>query len=73
MSDQASPTRFIRLPEVLARVPLSRTRVYELMREGRFPKCVKLSQRAIAWNASHVEQWLAERSAASMQPHKAAA
>jgi len=57
----ATPTRLIRLPEVLSRVPLSRTRIFELMAEGRFPRSIKLSTRASAWDAAQIEQWIAER------------
>jgi prophage regulatory protein len=56
----APPTRLIRMRELRKRVPLSRTRIYELMNDGRFPKCVKLSQRASAWFEADIEQWLGE-------------
>lgn len=65
MSDAASHTRFIRLRELQARVPLSRSRIFELMAAGRFPQNIKLSQRASAWDAAEVEQWMAERRAQS--------
>ena len=67
MSEQASPTRLIRLPEVLRRVPLSRTRIYELVNDGRFPRPIKLSERAVAWRSADVEQWIAERGEQSRQ------
>jgi prophage regulatory protein len=66
----ATPTRLIRMAELRRRVPLSRTRIYELMQDGRFPKCVKLSQRASAWYEADIEQWLADLRA---QSQKAAA
>jgi prophage regulatory protein len=59
------PTRLIRLHELRRRVPLSRTRIFELMAEGRFPKNIKLSDRASAWDAAQIEQWIAERKAAA--------
>jgi prophage regulatory protein len=65
VSDQASPTRFIRLPEVLRRVPLSRTSIYELMDAGRFPRNVMLSKRASAWTEASITEWCAERLAQS--------
>jgi prophage regulatory protein len=49
------------MAELLKRVPLSRSRIYELIGEGRFPKCIKLSERASAWVESEIEQWLDER------------
>ena len=63
IASPAAPSRFIRLRELLTRVPLSRTRIFELMAEGRFPRNIKLSERASAWDAAEVEDWLAERRA----------
>jgi prophage regulatory protein len=56
-----SSRRLMRLPAVLALVGLGRSRVYELMAEGRFPAPVKLSQRAIAWPSDEVDAWIAFR------------
>jgi prophage regulatory protein len=66
----AAPSRFIRLRVLLTRVPLSRTRIYELVERGSFPAPIKLSERASAWDEAEVEQWMAERRA---QSRKAAA
>jgi prophage regulatory protein len=35
---QTAADRLIRLPEVMARVGLRRTAIYQRMREGRFPR-----------------------------------
>ena len=56
--------RLLRLPAVLDRVGLGRSRVYELIAEGRFPTPVKLSERAIAWPSDEIDAWIAERIAA---------
>jgi prophage regulatory protein len=67
--------KLIRLPETLARTGLSRTRLYEAVSAGTFPKPAKLgpaklgsSARAVAWSADEVDAWiearLAEREAA---------
>jgi prophage regulatory protein len=69
MSDTA-PTRLIRLKEVMKRVPLGRSRLLELMAEDRFPRSIKLSARAVAWDAAQIEQWITER---REQSRKAAA
>jgi prophage regulatory protein len=61
----AMPTRLIRLNELRKRIPLSRSRIFELMAEGRFPKNIKLSERASAWDEVEIEQWIAERKAAA--------
>ena len=40
---------------------LSRTRRWELEREGKFPKRIKLSERAVAWGLSDLMNWVEER------------
>jgi prophage regulatory protein len=62
-----SGRRFWRLPEVQRAVPLSRSRIYELIAANRFPAPVKLSERASAWNSDEVEAWLDARIAASRE------
>ena len=63
--------RFIRLPEVIDRVGLRRTRIYDLMDSGDFPKCVKLGPplkdpdafdcRRVAWLEHEVDGWMQGR------------
>ena len=59
----STPERLIKLPEVLARVSLSKSSVYEML--GRtppaFPRPLKLSRRAVCWPASTIDAWIAER------------
>jgi prophage regulatory protein len=60
-----SQRRFGRLPEVQRLVPLSRSRLYELIADGRFPAPIKLSDRASAWDMSEVQRYLDDRVAES--------
>ena len=53
--------RLLRLPAVLERVGLRRSRLYELVAAGRFPAPVKLSNRAIAWPSDEVDAWIRQR------------
>ncbi len=48
----------LRLPQVLAKTGLSRSTTYSMISEGKFPKPVKLSKRAVGWVDADVEQWL---------------
>ncbi len=48
-------TRFLRLPEVLARIPVSKSTWWAGIRQGRFPKQVKLGPRTSAWLESDIE------------------
>lgn len=65
--------RFLRLPEVLARVPLSRTRLYELIAEGRFPAQYRLSDRASAWDEAEINHWLDKRVRHAREPSERSA
>jgi len=56
---------FLRLPEVKAITGLSKTSIYELIRNRRFPPPVRLGPRAVAWVKSEVRQWAIERVQAS--------
>jgi predicted DNA-binding transcriptional regulator AlpA len=53
--------RYIRLPEVCARVGLKRSTVYRLISLGRFPKHIKLSEHASAWIDSEIDDFMIAR------------
>ncbi len=50
--------RFIRLKEVLATCGMSRSSIYEAIKEGEFPAPIKLRGRSSAWIKSEVLQWV---------------
>ena len=52
---------FIRLPAVLQKVGMSKSFVYDLITQDKFPKPVKVSSRISCWVAAEVEQWVQER------------
>jgi prophage regulatory protein len=62
------PGRLMRLAEVRALTSLSTATIYRLMRQGKFPQSVKLSERATAWLESEVTAWIAARVSASRRP-----
>jgi prophage regulatory protein len=53
--------RLLRLADVRNRVPYSRSTIYQLMAEGKFPKAISLGARAVAWLESDIEAWITER------------
>jgi prophage regulatory protein len=55
--------RFLRLDDVRVRVPYSRSTIYQLMAQGKFPKPIKLGERAVAWVEADIDQWMADRTA----------
>lgn len=62
-ADQASPqvappARLLRLPEVIDRVGLRRSAIYERMSEGRFPKSRSLGPKCAVWVEAEIEEWI---------------
>jgi len=62
-ADQASPqgsppARLLRLPEVIARVGLRRSAIYQRMSEGRFPKSRSLGPKCAVWVEAEIEDWI---------------
>ncbi|CAB3783443.1 helix-turn-helix transcriptional regulator [Pararobbsia alpina] len=53
--------RLIRLEEVMSRTGLTRALMYQMMKAGDFPKSVKLTGRAVAWQSSLVDKWIQRR------------
>lgn len=54
-----SPPRLLRLPEVMDRVGLRRSAIYQRMSEGRFPKCRSLGPRCSVWVEAEINDWIA--------------
>ena len=52
---------FIRLPEVRQKVGMSKSYIYDLISQDKFPKPVKVSPRISCWVAAEVDQWVQER------------
>jgi prophage regulatory protein len=55
----------IRLPSVKSKTGWSRSSIYSLMAQGKFPAPVSLGSRAVGWVESEIDQWIASRIAAS--------
>lgn len=52
---------FIRLQDVLKRIPVGKSTIWNWVQEGKFPPPVKLSDRVTAWPVAAIEQWEAEK------------
>jgi prophage regulatory protein len=50
--------RILRINEVSKISGLPVSSIYRLVREGKFPKPVKLSARASGWISSNVQDWI---------------
>lgn len=51
----------IRLPSVLMATGLSRSTIYSMIKEARFPESVKIGKRAVAWRDCDVTAWIDAR------------
>lgn len=65
MSTTLPPTGFLRLPQVLAIVPISKSAWWKGCRSGRYPKPVKLGPRTTAWRAEDIAALIASFSGQS--------
>ena len=54
----AENDRFMRIAEVTRVTALSRNTIYKRMREGTFPKQVKLGPNSVAWLQSDISAWM---------------
>lgn len=55
---QPGPVQLLRLREVKAQVGLSRSSIYALMAQGKFPRPVKISTRAVGWPEHEITAWI---------------
>ncbi len=53
--------KYIRFKELRKSIPLGRTTIWRMMREGRFPQSRRIGKMATAWLESEVEDWIKER------------
>ena len=51
----------LRLPSVKERTGLSRSTIYALVSKGRFPKQIKLGERAVGWLENDINDWIEEQ------------
>ena len=65
------PARLLRLPEVIARVGLKRSAIYQRMSEGKFPKCRSLGPKCSVWVEAEIESWIQSVAAGSASPPQA--
>ena len=55
---QAPRTRLIPIPDVESLTGYKKTTIYLMLRQGKFPKPVRLSARAVRWSESAVLEWV---------------
>jgi len=48
---------FLRLPHVMEKTGIGRSSIYAKVRDGSFPKPIKLSTRMIGWIEADIDAW----------------
>jgi prophage regulatory protein len=55
----------LRRRQVERKIGLSRSQIYALVKHNQFPKAIRLGKRSVGWLSGEIDQWLADRVAAS--------
>lgn len=55
-------TGFVRLPQVLSVLPISRSLWWSWVKEGKAPAGIKLSPRVTAWRVEDIQAFIAQHS-----------
>lgn len=46
------------LPDVIAITRMSKTKIYNLMKDGKFPKSLKIHGKTRLWRKSDISEWI---------------
>ena len=65
-NSRRTPTRILRLAEVVEITGLCKTTIYELQAAGEFPTRVKITGSSVGWVESDVQHWIVSRIPASV-------
>ena len=58
MSRNFNDSACIREKQILAKLPISKATLWRKVKNGTFPKPIKLSEKVTAWQVSDIEEWL---------------
>lgn len=50
--------RYIRIKELAAMLSIGRSTIYRLIKEDKFPKQIKLTERTVVWRLSVINKWV---------------
>ena len=53
--------KFLRLPQVMEAVGLKKSSIWNGVKEGKFPKQIKLSPKVSVWKKSDIDNWIQEQ------------
>jgi prophage regulatory protein len=63
---QNQELRLLNLKDVLLRTKLSKSTIYQLIKDNAFPKPIKITTRRVAWLTHEVDCWVSARSNARL-------
>ncbi|AXF86353.1 hypothetical protein DTO96_102103 [Ephemeroptericola cinctiostellae] len=58
---QNQELRLLSLKDVLARTALSKSTIYQLIKDNAFPKPINITTRRVAWVEHEFDYWVSER------------
>lgn len=59
--------KILRLPDVKARTGLSRSTIYALIGQNKFPHHIPLGMRCVGWLESEIDEWIVARAASRLR------
>lgn len=54
----STKSQFLELNQVLELIPVGRTTLYQMIKEGEFPKQINLTNKRVAWSKKEVQAWI---------------
>jgi prophage regulatory protein len=63
--NKQQPTQFYRLHTIKQRLGVSGSTIWSWIKQGKFPRGIKLSPNCTVWDAEDIEAWAQSRIAAS--------
>ena len=57
--------KLLRIPGLKEKTGLGKSTIYQMVKDGRFPKQIKIGLRASGWLESEVDEWIRKQVAAS--------
>lgn len=54
--------------QLLKKVPIAERTIFNMEKEGEFPRRIVLSPRKVAWDLAEIEDWIEARRASDIRP-----
>lgn len=59
--------QLLRLEDVEATIGVKKSKIYLLLKEGKFPKPIRLGSRSVRWKSSEIQKFIANLSTADQE------